>query len=675
MPKFLDVTNKAAARAALGVADAFNVKGYGAVGNGVANDAVAVAAAVSAASAAGGGTVFFPAGTYKFSAGVSLASNVDLVGDGDATVVMSSTMTNTAIFHDDSAAVSNVAISGLIFDTIDNTTTKHAVKIGNAGGSSEVRITACVFVNAPLASSYHMLIENAERIHIEKCQFIGHQDGPGPTHTIFDRAIVVKTSTLVSVVGNYFEGYGGWSIMFHSANTDCLAQGNTLRDHGGIGIDCRGGTGFSILGNVISGSFFTIFEGNIGLGAITVLSAAFVIIDGNIIRDGAGGIYCYGGTDVTISNNIVDEAPFDGMEINLDPNEFFSEPSVIVPSERVTVTGNKIANGGAQGLYVHAAKVSIVGNVISGNWTDGISLGTDIVDLTPMDVTIAANSITNNGQKYVSDGLTGWGYHGIRAGDFGATPPTSSKITIIGNTCYDDQAVKTQNYGLAVFNVFADGVNLYHNNFAGNRAAAIFNQASATLNTSDTQAAAYYNTLAATMTNKELTTPKIQFIHDTTNNARSLRLASVASAANYVFVNGSGAGVMPYIRSAGSDTNIGLALQPTGAEAVYIRDSASAVVAQFLKSATPVNYWDFRSSNTGGAITVNAQGTDSAVSINLVPKGAGTLQANGNPVGVKVAVPASASATGVVGQWAADASWFYVCTAANTWVRAALATW
>ena len=62
---------------------------------------------------------------------------------------------------------------------------------------------------------------------------------------------------------------------------------------------------------------------------------------------------------------------------------------------------------------------------------------------------------------------------------------------------------------------------------------------------------------------------------------------------------------------------------------------------------------------------------DNAGLVNAV----GGLQANGNPVGVKVAVPATATSTGVVGQWAADASWFYVCTATDTWVRAALATW
>ena len=40
-----------------------------------------------------------------------------------------------------------------------------------------------------------------------------------------------------------------------------------------------------------------------------------------------------------------------------------------------------------------------------------------------------------------------------------------------------------------------------------------------------------------------------------------------------------------------------------------------------------------------------------------------------------VGVPASASATGVTGQWAYDASYIYVCTATDTWKRAALATW
>jgi hypothetical protein len=40
-----------------------------------------------------------------------------------------------------------------------------------------------------------------------------------------------------------------------------------------------------------------------------------------------------------------------------------------------------------------------------------------------------------------------------------------------------------------------------------------------------------------------------------------------------------------------------------------------------------------------------------------------------------VSPPSSASDTGTAGQIAYDGSYFYVCTAANTWLRAPIATW
>jgi len=38
-------------------------------------------------------------------------------------------------------------------------------------------------------------------------------------------------------------------------------------------------------------------------------------------------------------------------------------------------------------------------------------------------------------------------------------------------------------------------------------------------------------------------------------------------------------------------------------------------------------------------------------------------------------VPASATAKGITGQYTANGSYFYYCSATDTWVRAALATW
>src|SRR5258706_5157285 len=46
------------------VSPVFNVKTFGAKGNGLTDDYPAINAAITAVSAAGGGTLYFPAGTY-----------------------------------------------------------------------------------------------------------------------------------------------------------------------------------------------------------------------------------------------------------------------------------------------------------------------------------------------------------------------------------------------------------------------------------------------------------------------------------------------------------------------------------------------------------------------------------------------------------------------------------
>ena len=65
----------------------FNVKSYGAVGDGVADDTAAVQAAIDAANStagalAGGGIVFFPLGSYLISASLRVYGGITLTGAG-----------------------------------------------------------------------------------------------------------------------------------------------------------------------------------------------------------------------------------------------------------------------------------------------------------------------------------------------------------------------------------------------------------------------------------------------------------------------------------------------------------------------------------------------------------------------------------------------------------------
>jgi hypothetical protein len=68
-------------------ADTINVKDFGAVGNGVADDTATIQAAIDAAALnSSGATVIIPAGTYKLTATINMKSNVTVVCQDGATI-------------------------------------------------------------------------------------------------------------------------------------------------------------------------------------------------------------------------------------------------------------------------------------------------------------------------------------------------------------------------------------------------------------------------------------------------------------------------------------------------------------------------------------------------------------------------------------------------------------
>lgn len=74
---------------------AYNVKEYGALGNGVADDSAAIQAAITAATAARGGAVYLPAGVYLCGTTITLPSNIHLWGDGIGGDIFSATKGTT----------------------------------------------------------------------------------------------------------------------------------------------------------------------------------------------------------------------------------------------------------------------------------------------------------------------------------------------------------------------------------------------------------------------------------------------------------------------------------------------------------------------------------------------------------------------------------------------------
>jgi hypothetical protein len=98
--------------------DVVSVKDFGAVGDGVSDDAVAVNAAITAVAALGGGDVVFPAGTTLVGSTIYVADNVHLVGAGQkATTIKLKASANVNIIEQ---KVGSTGIGMGLFDlTVD----------------------------------------------------------------------------------------------------------------------------------------------------------------------------------------------------------------------------------------------------------------------------------------------------------------------------------------------------------------------------------------------------------------------------------------------------------------------------------------------------------------------------------------------------------------------------
>ena len=117
-------------------------------------------------------------------------------------------------------------------------------------------------------------------------------------------------------------------------------------------------------------------------------------------------------------------------------------------------------------------------------------------------------------------------------------------------------------------------------------------------------------------------------------------------------------GASIYLGARGTDNTADMAI----AEIFGARESAT--------SGNLTSYLSFKTSNSIGARTE---------ALRLASTGAatfaGAVTIAGTVIHTLSATPASASATGTVGTMSWDASYIYICTAANTWKRVAIATW
>ncbi|MFF3190565.1 glycosyl hydrolase family 28-related protein [Streptomyces misionensis] len=203
----------------------FNVRDYGARGDGTADDAPAIQAAITAASTAGGGTLYIPVGLYMLSAALNWVSNVNAIGDGDRVSILQSTNPNLdCITGTDISGVTLQGLqlsgpgkgfgSGVRFTRYSAPSTPNItlrdVFVQSFGGDG-------VFCHQLAASTLH-------RVRVRTCGGVGiHLQAPA------DTVLGGASTALVgcSAEGNVTAGY--WlDGMAYTSLTACAAMGSPI---------------------------------------------------------------------------------------------------------------------------------------------------------------------------------------------------------------------------------------------------------------------------------------------------------------------------------------------------------------------------------------------------------------------------------------------------------------
>lgn len=317
-----------------------SVLDFGAVGDGVANDTVAIQNAINSVTQ---GTVYFPPGVYLVSANISLKSNVNLQGENAKLTYTTSWASYGAFFN--GSNVSNVEITGFIFD-----------------GKG-------IFSATPFPNPYG---------GGNSVGFTNNQTG----------IQISSSSSNVRIHNNTFTGLGRGILITYSSN--CEITNNTMTNLGAAGVGTEGLTYSIINNNIIRGVLGNLTAaGDTSLAnsqyadGVYTLESQQVIIDSNVIENIIRiGVVLEGNappvvlnTGVVISNNTIKNMnSCRGAQYNA---AVWSEGG---KTKDALIIGNSLINTGAtagtlSSIGVVANNCTVVNNYITG-FNDAVQIYT-----------------------------------------------------------------------------------------------------------------------------------------------------------------------------------------------------------------------------------------------------------------------------------------------------------
>jgi parallel beta-helix repeat protein len=411
----------------------FNVKDYGATGDGVTNDTVAIQAAINAAGVSGG-TVFFPSGTYMIARNVGTNdhwgikvpfSNVNLVGQDTYFQRFNPDISTYALAYpllflgapdSNSTPVSNINVEGIFFN---GNNTNHGVD-----GSS---------LND---NRYAIVLKNTSHTYVQNCKFFELDSGAlwyqSPAEYDYTNNVYYNTTknyiSLIQACEFYVTPHAvAGRALVHAINAQGVDNCRILDNY------------FSWCDDCLSGE--TTYDGPLSNQNDTYTPTVSGWTLGAVQRTGRDWTFsnnnCYNSTEHAVYPAAVD--------VVISNNTFYSDATTLtrntdvikIRSRNATVTGNTIAGYG-QGISVNDPSFNVT---VSGN------------SIAILGAASAGGAIDVN-----SDGLAA--YITARSSYMTKYYPMSN-IAITGNTVLFEDATTAafSNIGVRVYSDFFDGTN------------------------------------------------------------------------------------------------------------------------------------------------------------------------------------------------------------------------
>lgn len=432
----------------------YNVKAYGALGNGTTDDTVAIQLAINAASAAGGGLVYLPPGTYKITSKLTPLSKVKIQGAGSGNTTIAGYGTNFSLFE-------NLAISGSPTTDIEICDMKldgtNVLVPGNYAPlykgiyiqyTKRMKIHDLYVYNTYATGiGTDFLIDSiVDNCTVENCGVRGAATGQAGTGA---NGIGIGTGAYAIeswIVSNCIAiGCGNNGIMMEDQYQLVDSSYMTVADC--IAYNCKFGFRDSGVSKVSFDNCWAANSTNDGFyittGDIGTLATAF-----NPKEIQLNGCYAYGnGTGTTANGFTINDAKPDGTLYD------------------VYMTQCAAVSNSQHGFEVHnVSKVSMLNCNAHNNQNHGI-LAYSSTSLAPFNKLIIDGGLFNNNSQ-VGAGQT----DGIRIGASGTGSMDSARVTNV--TCFDDQNTKTQRYGISTTGTIANS-RIDTNNVSNNRNAGI----------------------------------------------------------------------------------------------------------------------------------------------------------------------------------------------------------